>query len=311
MSEPRTVAELLDIGERVMADSTHIFEDHSNLDEAEELLAFATGINRGELEDEHVPTRRQRERFLALVARRAAGEPFPFLVGRIEFFGLDLWVKPGAFVPRPSSELTVERALRKLKRRADPVVVDVCTGSGPIALALGAELPGAEVWGLDISDEALNQGRRNARRLGIDAVRFRRGDMYSPLPRRLRGQVDLVTAHVPYVPPDEIGDLPTEVRGYEPIFTLTDQSRDGFDLLRRTIREAPEWLKPGGWLLLEIADEFSSFVERLCEKAGFKLVSKASDDDGLSVVVEASAGRDKSRRARPHKAGTAQRRAVG
>ena len=126
MSEPRTVDQLLELGTRVLSDSTHIFEDHDNADEARELLALTLDVDADDL-DEHdgdVP-RRSRERFLSLVARRAGGEPFPFLTGRIEFWGLDLKVRPGAFVPRPSSELTVQRALRKLRRRKGPVVVDV------------------------------------------------------------------------------------------------------------------------------------------------------------------------------------------
>jgi release factor glutamine methyltransferase len=287
MSEARTISDLLKLGERVLADSTHIFDDHDKAMEAEELMAFVLKVDSGDLDSKSEPSRRQRERFLSMVARRAAGEPFPMLVGHITFYGLDLSVKPGAFVPRPSSELTVERATKRLKRRRGPIVVDVCTGAGPIALAIADELSSAKVWGTDISDEGLRQARMNAKRLGIDNVFFKRGDMYGSLPKALKENVDLIAGHVPYVPPEEIEDLPAEVKEFEPLFTLTDLSDDGLGLMRHAVEGAPQWLKPGGWLLLEMSDDLVGKVRRMCKRAGLEDHGVASDDDGLSVVVEA------------------------
>jgi release factor glutamine methyltransferase len=283
----RTVAQLLALGERVLSDSTHIFEDHDNRREAEELLAFCLETEVDDLDDGVVPTTRTRDRFLALVARRAGGEPFPHLTGSIEFYGLRLEVRPGPFVPRPSSELTVERAVKRLRRRRDPVVIDVCAGAGPIALAIADELPAAEVWGADIDPDGIALGRRNARRLGLNNVTFRTSDMYRALPARLKGRVDVITGHIPYVPPDEVDDLPSEVREYEPLFTLSDSSSDGLDLIRRATQEAPEWLKPGGWLMMEISEDLGRKVTRICKVAGFGHVNLASDEDELSIVVEA------------------------
>ena len=288
MSEPKTVPQLLELGTRVLSDSSHIFEDHDNSAEARELLAFTLGVHGDELDEQEgdLP-RRARERYLSLVARRAGGEPFPFLTGRIEFWGLELKVRPGAFVPRPSSELTVVRALRKLRRRKSPVVVDVCTGAGPIALALADELPTAEVWGADISAEGLAQGRENAKLLGLDNVHFKKSDMYDALPGRLRGKVDLITGHVPYVPLGELEDLPAEVREFEPLYTLTDHTGDGLGLMRRAVAEAVEWLRPGGWLLLEMSHDLPPKIRRLVRTAGLEDHGFASDEDDLSVVVEA------------------------
>ncbi|MGH2820241.1 MAG: N5-glutamine methyltransferase family protein [Actinomycetota bacterium] len=287
MSEPATVEQLLRIGERVLSDSTHIFEDHDTDAEAKELLAFCLEVDEDDLdEDEELPVR-QRERFLSLIARRAAGEPFPILVGRIEFYGLDLKVRAGAFVPRPSSELTVERALRRLKRRQDPVVVDVCSGAGPIAMAIAVEVPRADVWGTDIDANGLTQARENARDLDIDNVTFKRGDMYDALPARLESSVDVITGHVPYVPLEEIEDLPSEVREHEPAFMLSDQTEDGLFLMHKAVFEAPRWLKPGGWLLLEVSEDFGSKIRRLCRQAGLDDHGAAMDEDRLSVVVEA------------------------
>lgn len=286
MSGPRNVKELLEVGTRVLEDSTAIFDDHDNAAEAEQLLAMTLKVTEDELEGIYEPTLRQRERYLSLIARRAAGEPLPLVTGRIEFYGLDLKVRPGAFIPRPSSELTVERAALRLRRRRNPVVVDVCAGAGPIAIAIADEFPGAEVWALDISDEGLDQGRENAKRLGLRNLKFRAGDMYDPLPKRVEEGVDVIAAHVPYVPADELDDLPAEVREFEPIHTLTDQG-DGLGLMRRAVEEAVQWLKPGGWLLLEMSEDMTSKARRMCRAAGLEDHGVATDDDGLSVVVEA------------------------
>lgn len=298
MSEPRSVADLLDLGERVLMDSTHIFEDHDNAMEARELLAHVLQVDEEDLDEDEEVSRRKAERYLSLVARRAGGEPLPFLTGRIEFWGLDLEVRPGAFVPRPSSELTVQRALKRLRNKKDAVVVDVCTGAGPIALALADELPTAEVWGTDILEEGLVQGRRNARGLEIDNVRLTRGDMYEAIPGRLRGRVDLITGHVPYVPPHEIEDLPSEVREHEPLPTLTDESDDGLGLMRRAIRESVEWLRPGGWLLLEVSDDLPRKLLKLVSEVGLEDHGVAKDEDDLSVVIEARKPLKGSRSAR-------------
>lgn len=288
MSEPRTVDDYLELGERVLSDSTHIFEDHDNADEAHELLAHAMKVDVDDLEPEDAVPKRTGERFLSLVARRAGGEPFPFLTGRIEFWGLELQVKPGAFVPRPSSELMVDRAVNRLqKKKGSPVVIDVCTGAGPIALAIADEFPKAKVWGTDILNEGLSQGRANARRLGIENVKLSQGDMYEGLPKSIVGKVDMITGHIPYVPPDEVDDLPSEVREFEPIETLTDASHDGLFLVKRAIAEAPRWLKPGGWLLLEVSDDLPPKLRKLIRKAGLEDKGVASDEDELSVVIEA------------------------
>jgi release factor glutamine methyltransferase len=111
--------------------------------------------------------------------------------------------------------------------------------------------------------------------------------MYGSLPKSLRNQVHVITAHVPYVPVNEVADLPPEVTEYEPVFTLTDESRDGFGLMTRAISEAPQWLRPGGWLLLEMSEDFTARARRLCRKAGLEDKGFATDADRLSAIVEA------------------------
>jgi release factor glutamine methyltransferase len=298
MSEPRTISALLTVAERVLEDSQQLFADHDRPRIARDLLAAVLELPpdfdfdaRGEGGFE--PPLRKREKFLAFVARRAAGEPAPYITGKTYFYGLEMSVKPGAFVPRPSSELMVKRALKRLRTFRNPVVVDLCTGVGPIALAVGYERPDASVIGADISAEGLAQARANAAGLELSNVVFRRGDMYGALPRRLRKELALVTAHVPYVPVGELDDLPREVSDYEPVSTLTDRSVDGFGLMSRAISEASEWLRPGGWLLLEMSEDFAARARRLCRKAGLEDKGTATDSDRLSAIVEA---REKPRR---------------
>lgn len=286
MAEPKTIEELLDTAELVMSDSTNIFDDHDNRQEALELMAHVLEVDEDDLDMAEVPPPATRNRFLALAARRAAGEPFPFLVGHIVFYGIDLKVKPGPFVPRPSSELTVERVLKRLKNRPNGVFVDVATGAGPIALAVALEFPDAEVWGADIDESGIAQARENAKLLEIDNAKFKVSDMYNSLPKRLKGNVDVISGHVPYVPANELEDLPREVRGYEPVHTLSDQTADGLTLMKRAISESTEWLKPGGWLLLEVSDDLIGKIKKLAKQSGFVDRGVADDDDGLSVVVE-------------------------
>lgn len=285
MAEPKSVSELLETAELVMSDSTHIFDDHDNRQEAVELMAHVLDLDEDDLDMDEVPTVAARNRFLALAMRRAAGEPLPFLLGHILFYGYELKVRPGPFVPRPSSELTVDRVLKRLKKKKKAVFVDVATGAGPIALAVAAEMPAAEVWGIDIDPNGIEQARENARLLDVK-TNFRVSDMYDALPKKLQGKVDVISGHVPYVPPGELDDLPREVRGFEPVFTLSDESEDGLYLMRRAIQESTEWLKPGGWLLLELSDDLIGKVRKMGKEAGFTYEGVASDDDDLSVVVE-------------------------
>lgn len=214
------------------------------------------------------PTPAERRRFQRLVARRVAGEPVALILGGVEFFGLWLSVVPGTFAPRSSSEGLAQAAIRRLRRRQAPIAVDVATGVGPVALAIAAALPTATVVGLDISERAVAVARRNARSLGIQNVAFRRSDGLSRLPRRWRGRVDVMTAHPPYVPRHEVADLPPEVKEHEPRHTLTDGSVDGLGLVRALAAAAPDWLRSGGWLLLEVSPDRSRQAATVLRRAG-------------------------------------------
>jgi len=197
--------------------------------DAEVLLAHVLDV---EPDDDSLPeyevSKSQRRQFKALVERRLTGEPVNYITGHFTFCGLRLTVRPGVFSPRTSSELVVEHAARRLRRRRGRrVAVDVATGSGAIALAIGAQVRGSEVWAVDISPKAVKLGRANARQLGLDNVAFAVSDMLLELPSNLRGEVDVFTIPPPYVARDEVHSLPVEVRKFEPHGTLTDGSDDG------------------------------------------------------------------------------------
>ena len=237
-------------------------------------------------------TPEQRRRFSTMVSRRVSGEPVAQIVGAFSFRGLELRVRRGVFGPRSSSELLAAEAIRALRRRPHAgVAVDVATGSGPVALAVAHEVPAAEVWGVDISGDAVKLGRENARRLHIGNVRFKVSDMLDALPTRLRAQVDVLTIHPPYVARRDVRTLPREIREYEPLHSLTDGSDDGLGLVRRLAADAPEWLRPGGVLLVEIGTYLSRPAQAALRRAGLSDVRWTKDSLGVTRVVSGRRGR--------------------
>src|SRR5258708_14624073 len=191
-------------------------------------------------------SKEQRRRLRELAERRLAGEPMTLLRGYIDFRNIRIELRPGVFSPRLSSEFTAGEVIRRLLRRAHPVLVDVACGAGPVALSVAHSVRGAEVWGLDISQDAIDLGRHNAERLGLDNVQFAIGDLLGPLPPRLHDAVDVVSIPPPYVGRRLGRTLPTDIARYEPLHTLTDNSDDGLGLVRRLAAESPLFLRSGG-----------------------------------------------------------------
>ncbi|MEX0990952.1 MAG: HemK/PrmC family methyltransferase [Actinomycetota bacterium] len=266
---------LIDWAERVLLDSEAI--DHWQKEreriEAEELLAHVLGQD-FDLEDD-VPLAVQ-AKFEKSIARRAKGEPNQLIVGIAEFRGLDLIAKPGTFIPRDSSEFLAAEAIRRLKRKQLPVAVDMACGTGPVALAIANEVKGATVYGADLDPGSVRTARANARKLGL-TVTFVRSDLFAGLPKRLRGSVDVVTLHPPYVARKEMEDLPDEIRLYEPVIVLTDGSDDGLGLVRGSAEQAKDWLKPGGVLLVEVSPDRARSVMSVLRKAGLTDVVSRKD----------------------------------
>ena len=249
--------------------------------EADDLLCYALGVDEVRPGDE-VPSR-VRRRFEAMVARRVAGEPVQLIKGFAVFRGLEILVRPGVFVPRDSTELLAEQAVRRLRGRRRPVAVDLACGGGTVALAMADEVPTATVYGTDISPEAVRVARLNASRLEIANARFRVGDLFDPLPSSLRGTVDVITLHPPYVAADEIRELPEEIRRFEPAHTLTDRSADGLGLLGRAAVGSGAWLRRGGWLLVEVSPDRSRAVAKVLRHQGFRDV-RSTMDRGFRVT---------------------------
>lgn len=221
---------------------------------AEWLLSSATGLSRVELYAyfDRPLSPGERAAYRALVARRAEGMPLQYVTGEMPFRHLVIHVEPGVFIPRPETEVLVDVALEHLKGLSEPVVVDLCTGSGCIASSVAVEHPGAGVWAVDAADVAVQTARRNALHAGAsDRVQVVHGDLFDPLPRELLGTVDLIVSNPPYIPSADVVGLPSEVLGFEPHLAL-DGGPDGLDVFRRIAREAPRWLRPGGGLAVEL-----------------------------------------------------------
>lgn len=284
--------------EEVLREAARVFRASEHIDlartakaraDAEELLEFVLGHRPDP--DEPVPPPALR-RFRRLVDRRATGEPVPYMTGRMEFMGLTLEVRPGVFVPRVTTELMVREALRRLRGRRDGVHVDLATGIGPVALSVARTLPRVRVFAVDIAPRAVALARRNARRLGLSNVQFLRGDLFGPLPRSLRGAVDVVTIHPPYVARQEVRDLADEIKKFEPLESLTDRSPTGLRLLERAVSEAPAWLAPGGWFLVEVSADRARQVSGLLRRTGFGEVrSRRGEYPWTRVVVGRRPGR--------------------
>ena len=225
---------------------------------------------------------REARMFGRAICQRCAGTPVQHLTGEQVFRRLALEVRPGVFVPRPETEVLVEHALGALGDDEGPVVVDAGTGTGAIALAIKDERPGAKVFATDRSPEAVELAGANAERLGLD-VTVIEGDLLQPLPADLRGWVDLVVSNPPYVPPEELEDLPPEVRADPPLALVDDGAVYG-----RLAAQALRWLRDGGALALEIDARRASDVAEILRR-DFVDVRVESDLAGRDRVVVARA----------------------
>ena len=215
----------------------------------------------------------------AMVERRAAGLPLEHVVGWAEFCGLRVEVGPGVFVPRRRSELLVRRAAELARPGA--IVLDLACGSGAIGMAIAARVPGIELHACDLSPEAVRYARRN---LAGAAGHVYAGDLYEPLPARLRGRIAVIAANVPYVPAEAVAFMPPEARDYEPLLALNG-GEDGLDVLRRAAAGAPGWLRPGGHLLIEAASGQAGRAAAALDQAGLEPSVAADEDLGATVLV--------------------------
>ncbi len=246
--------------------------------EAEILVAHVVGVARSELALQPKLPRKDDETLERLVARREQREPLAYVLGEWGFRRLTLSVDRRVLVPRPETEVVVERCLARLAAIGEPEVLDVGTGSGAIALSIADEHPGARVTGIDVSAGALEVAGENALRNGV-AVEFHEWDLFAGLPG---GPWDLVVSNPPYVLPEEIETLEPEVRDWEPRRALV-----GVGATEAIARGALDVLRPGGALVLEVAAGDAARVASLLGALGYTDVLVTRDLAGRDRVVEA------------------------
>ncbi len=223
--------------------------------------------------------------FLDLIRQRAQGRPVAQLLGSAEFWSLTVTVTDDTLVPRPETELLVERALARLPAGQPGSVVDLGTGTGAVALAIATERPQLAMTATDISPAALSTAQGNAAALGIDGIRFRHGDWLSATGER---SFDMIVSNPPYVADNEWQQTGPEL-GYEPAPALRAGS-DGLDAIRVIVRDAAGHLEPDGWLLIEHGFRQGAGVRRLFADAGFLNIVTSKDLAGHPRVTEGQRG---------------------
>lgn len=253
------------------------------LSAAEQLLASIIGTDRAGVYARAEPlSRPEAKAYGRLLCRRCAGTPTQHLTGETGFRYLTVSVRPGVFVPRPETEVVVDAALEAMRAVESPVVVDVGTGSGVIALSIKHERPEAYVWAVDRSPDAVALARDNARRNDLD-VEIVQGDMLADLPETLSGAIDLVVSNPPYIEPDAYDALPPEVRA-DPVEALVG----GVEVYGRLFAQARSRLRPGGSVVVEIGEEQGRAVSAAAIASGAADVRIGPDLAGRDRVVVAT-----------------------
>ena len=220
--------------------------------------------------------------YLGMVDSRREGQPVAQLVGSRAFWTFDLEVTSDTLVPRPETELLVERSLVRMRDQDNPRVLDLGTGSGAVAMAMASERGDAVVTATDVNPQAIDVARRNAAREGLDRIRFETGDWYEALEEP--EQFHLVVSNPPYVSESEIEQAGPELR-FEPRAALV-AGADGLEDIQRVVADAPNYLLPGGWLILEHGTSQGESVRQLLTVAGFNVIMTSRDLAGHERVTE-------------------------
>lgn len=254
--------------------------------EAELLLMHAMDIDRVGLYvrlDDDLPSR-YKSSLSRLVTRRLAKEPSAYILGHREFYGLDFYVAPGVLIPRPETETLVEESVAYIRSNFPndyPVIADIGTGSGAVAISLAYLFPKTKVYATDISAQALDIATLNCIRHGV-RVELLEGDLLAPLSQA----VDIIAANMPYIRDDEMGGLSEEIRGYEPRVALSG-GEDGLDVIRRLIIDAPGKLRNGGVVLLEVApSQAEGLISWAKGLKSWKRIDIVADSGGFARVVK-------------------------
>jgi release factor glutamine methyltransferase len=274
---------------RVLAWATDDFKRRGNKSarlDAELLLSEALGFDRIKLivEAERPLADDELGRYRDLIKRRRACEPIAYILGRREFFALPMIVDRRVLIPRPDTEILVETALHgSRERHLYGRMLDLCTGSGCVAIAFAKERPTWRVTAVDLSPEAAAVARENVQRAGVvHNVAVLEGDLFAALAEG--AEFELITANPPYIPSAEIAGLDADVRDFEPRLAL-DGGADGLQITRRLVGAAMRYLSPGGLLALEGGFDQAPAVAALLEASGFSQIARSKDLAGVERVV--------------------------
>ena len=234
------------------------------------------------LSETDAAVQKQIQNYRAMVTKRASRVPLQQILGSQEFMGLDFFVNEHVLIPRQDTETLVELVLEEQKEK-NKKLLDLCTGSGCIAISLAVKGGYESVTATDLSEEALQVAERNAR-AHQKTIRFFHGDLFSALPQSEAKTFDIITSNPPYIPTAVIATLEPEVREHEPMMAL-DGTEDGLKFYRQIAKEAGAWLKPGGSIYLEIGYDQGEAVSGLLADAGFTNVRVVKDLPGKDRVV--------------------------
>lgn len=242
------------------------------------LLGHALSMDRAQLiirSNEQVDQSRFEE-FIRFIRRRAAGQPLQYITGHQEFYGLDFAVNRDVLIPRPETEFLVERVIALSRDISAPLIVDIGTGSGCIAVALASNIPDARIIATDISPSAIETARLNARRHKVEErMEFLEGDLLSPLADR-EGAIDILASNPPYVPASRPDLVQREVRDWEPGVALFG-GEEGIDFYSRLLNEGLSFVKAGGWLVCEIGYGQLEAVREMIDPRAWTLVEVTDD----------------------------------
>lgn len=262
----------------------------------ERLLADVLGVSRIELfmQFDRPVLGAELDRFRAVVKRRAGGEPLQQILGETEFYSRVFKVTPGVFIPRPETERLVETAVELLtpagQGLVSPLAVEIGCGTGIIGISLALELPRLTVHATDVNPLAVELAGHNAHLLGAEArVYIHQGSRFDPLPQHLRGQVDLLVSNPPYIRHDDIAGLPPEVQGHDP-HTALDGGPDGLVFYRALAAGMGAWLRPGGYVAVEIGADQGTAVQEILAASGAREVKVIQDYADRDRVVVGQVG---------------------
>lgn len=262
--------------------------------EADLMVSHLINVDRFQLllNGEYIVGEEERDRIIACIKRRGDREPFQYITGGVEFYGHQFLVKKGVFIPRPETEFLAEEGVRAASilrtfGREDLNIVDLCAGSGCLAVTLAKEVTYSKIYATDISPLCMETLSENAGRLGASGrIEFFMGDLFVPLRKRLpAGSVDLIVSNPPYISSGDIASLPPEVKDYEPRSAL-DGGVDGLEIIKRIIDGSIEFLSDKGYLLLEIGAGQAELIKEFAgERSFFKSVEFRSDYAGIERVA--------------------------